>query len=42
MPNILFGLLYKLIWGATVLMDIDDEELAFADAEAPLALEGRS
>jgi GT2 family glycosyltransferase/glycosyltransferase involved in cell wall biosynthesis len=39
MPNILFGLLYKLIWGATVLMDIDDEELAFADAETPLALD---
>jgi GT2 family glycosyltransferase len=39
MPNILFGLLYKLIWGATVLMDIDDEELAFADAQTPLALE---
>jgi glycosyltransferase involved in cell wall biosynthesis/GT2 family glycosyltransferase len=39
MPNILFGLLYKLIWGTTVLMDIDDEELAFADAETPLALE---
>jgi GT2 family glycosyltransferase/glycosyltransferase involved in cell wall biosynthesis len=39
MPNILFGLLYKLIWGSTVLMDIDDEELAFADAETPLALE---
>jgi GT2 family glycosyltransferase/glycosyltransferase involved in cell wall biosynthesis len=39
MPNIMFGLLYKLIWGSTVLMDIDDEELAFVDAEAPLTLD---
>ena len=37
-PNILFGLLYKLIWGTTVLMDIDDEELAFIQAQGPLHL----
>ena len=28
-PNLLLGILYKLIWGATVWMDVDDEELAF-------------
>ena len=38
-PNILFGLLYKLIWDAKVLLDIDDEELAFAGAEAPVGLD---
>ncbi len=38
MPNILFGLFYKLIWGATVLMDIDDEELAFVNEKDPLEL----
>lgn len=37
-PNILFGSLYKHLWGAQVLMDIDDEELAFVDAEEPLDL----
>jgi glycosyltransferase involved in cell wall biosynthesis len=29
MPNMLFGLLYKLIWGARVIVDVDDNELAF-------------
>jgi tetratricopeptide (TPR) repeat protein len=38
-PNILTGLLYKLIWGSRVLIDIDDEELAFVSAEKPLSLE---
>jgi glycosyltransferase involved in cell wall biosynthesis len=36
-PNIFFGILYKLIWDARVLMDIDDEELAFVDAETPIS-----
>jgi len=27
--NIVIGLMYKLIWGSTVIIDIDDEELAF-------------
>jgi glycosyltransferase involved in cell wall biosynthesis len=35
-PNIIFGILYKLIWGSKVLVDIDDEELAFVKAEAPV------
>lgn len=39
-PNIFFGILYKLIWDATVLMDIDDEELAFVGAESPISIGG--
>ncbi len=38
-PNILFGLLYKLIWDAHVILDIDDEELGAVGAETTLALE---
>lgn len=38
-PNIFIGILYKHIWGAKVLMDIDDEELAFVGAEKPLSVE---
>ncbi len=37
--NIFIGILYKLIWGARVILDIDDEELAFVGAEAPLGLD---
>jgi glycosyltransferase involved in cell wall biosynthesis len=37
-PNILIGLLYKLIWNAHVIVDIDDEELAFVSATAPITL----
>lgn len=33
LPNIIIGLLYKLIWRAKVIVDIDDEELAFVGAE---------
>ena len=36
--NILFGLLYKLLWGATVIMDIDREEPAFVRAQGALDL----
>lgn len=39
MPNILFGLLYKLVWDAQVIVDIDDEELAFVKAETAIELE---
>lgn len=28
-PNIVIGYLYKIIWGSKIIMDIDDEELAF-------------
>ncbi|MBC7405505.1 MAG: glycosyltransferase [Cytophaga sp.] len=38
-PNIFFGILYKLIWDAKVLMDIDDEELAFVEAETPISVD---
>ncbi len=37
--NIFFGILYKLIWDAKVLVDIDDEELAFVDAETPISID---
>ena len=37
-PNIFFGIFYKLLWGAKVIVDIDDEELAFVKAETPLSL----
>ncbi|MBK1654662.1 hypothetical protein CKO29_08075 [Allochromatium vinosum] len=39
LPNILIGLLYKWLWEASVLVDIDDEELAFVGADAPLRLD---
>jgi len=38
-PNILFGILYKLLWGSKVVMDIDDEELAFVGAETPVSID---
>lgn len=37
-PNIVLGLLYKLVWGARVIVDIDDEELAFVKAEGAVDL----
>lgn len=37
-PNLVFGLLYQLVWGAQVIWDIDDEELAFAGGATPLTL----
>jgi hypothetical protein len=30
LPAVVIGLLYKLLWGTAVLMDIDDEELCNA------------
>lgn len=38
-PNIFFGILYKQIWDAKVLIDIDDEELAFVGEETTLSIE---
>lgn len=38
-PNLLLGLLYQLLWDARVLLDIDDDELAFVRAEQALPLE---
>lgn len=37
-PNMFYGIFYKLLWGAKVIVDIDDEELAFVKAETPLSL----
>lgn len=37
-PNLVFGLLYQLVWGAEVIWDIDDEELAFAGGAEPISL----
>lgn len=37
-PNIFFGILYKLIWGSKVLVDIHDEELAFVGVEESIKL----
>ncbi len=38
-PNIFLGILYKLIWDAKVLMDIEDKELAFVEAETPISID---
>lgn len=37
-PNIFFGILYKLFWGAKVIVDIDEEELVFVKADTPCKL----
>ena len=29
LPNIILGMLYKLLWGSQVLVDVDDNEIAF-------------
>lgn len=33
-PNILFGMLYKIIWGTKVFVDVDDEELALVGLDS--------
>lgn len=38
-PNIFFGILYKLIWDAKVVLDIDDEELAFVGEVSTVSIE---
>lgn len=38
-PNILIGILYKLIWGSKVFVDVDDEELAFVDADKSISID---
>lgn len=37
-PNIVLGVIYKLVWACPVWMDIDDEELAFVKADSPIDL----
>jgi tetratricopeptide (TPR) repeat protein len=39
LPGLLIGLLYKIIHGAALVVDIDDNELAFVKADAPLSLD---
>jgi GT2 family glycosyltransferase/glycosyltransferase involved in cell wall biosynthesis len=40
LPAVVLGLLYKLLWGAAVLVDIDDEELCFVGEREPITLDG--
>jgi len=37
--NILIGLLYTMVWGARVIVDIDDEELGATQADSALTIE---
>lgn len=37
--NLLFALLYKLIWGTAIVFDIDDEELGFVQNNKPIKLD---
>lgn len=39
LPAVVFGLLYKLLWGAAVLLDIDDEELCFVGEREPISVD---
>lgn len=39
LPSLLIGFLYKLIHGASLILDIDDDELAFVRAEHKLSLD---
>jgi len=38
-PNIFIGMIYKSIWGTKVLVDVDDEELAFVSATDSISIE---
>jgi glycosyltransferase involved in cell wall biosynthesis len=38
-PNMIMGILFKQIWDAKVLMDIDEEHYSFVNAETPLSLD---
>ena len=39
LPSLVIGFLYKHIHGASLVLDIDDDELAFVRADAPLSLD---
>jgi glycosyltransferase involved in cell wall biosynthesis len=39
LPGMIIGFLYKHIHGASVILDIDDDELAFVRADQPLSLD---
>lgn len=36
LPNLIFAALYQQVWGSKLIMDVDDEEMAFVNAEEPL------
>jgi GT2 family glycosyltransferase/glycosyltransferase involved in cell wall biosynthesis/spore maturation protein CgeB len=38
-PNIFIGILYKLIWDARILVDVDDEELSFVGCDQAISIE---
>ena len=38
MPNIFLGIIYKLVWGSRVVLDIDEEELRCSNADSPIQL----
>lgn len=38
-PSLFIGLLYKLVHGARLIVDIDDDELAFVGAQNPLGID---
>ncbi len=40
LPAVVFGLLYKLLLGAAVLVELDDEELLFVGEREPITLDG--
>jgi len=39
LPTVVFGLLYKLLWGAAAVMDFDDEELCFVGESEPISID---
>jgi len=39
LPSLLIGFLYKLVYGATVVLDVDDDELLFVRADRTLTLD---
>ena len=39
LPGLLIGFLYKLIHGASLILDVDDDELAFVRAESAIGLD---
>ena len=39
LPSIIFGLIYKLIWGSKIIIDVDDNELGIVKAESSLEID---
>lgn len=40
LPSVVLGCLYKLLWGAAVLVDLGDDDLRFVEANQPISLDG--